>query len=105
MTNYIFLIAVLVVLLVSVAFVTIHGVNLTNEQYDRLKGIVMQWAAIVTFLGVLVAVFKFEYGQETIEVVAAIGALLAHILGVSDKNYTEGASIGEDGGVDAEDDL
>lgn len=105
MTNYIFLIAVIAVLLISVAFVTIHGVNLTNEQYDRLKKIVMQWAAIVTFLGVIVAVFNVPYGQETIEVVAAIGALLAHILGVSDKNYVEGASIGEGGGVDEIDDI
>lgn len=105
MTNYIFLIAVIAVLLISVAFVTIHGVNLTNEQYDRLKKVVMQWAAIVTFLGVIVAVFKVPYGQETIEVVAAIGALLSHIVGESDKNYVEGASIGEGGGIDEIDDI
>ena len=93
MTNYIFLIVVLAVLAAAVTVITLYGVRLSNEQYDRLKYIVIRWSGITTLLGVIVATFHFPYGEETITVVAAIGAFLAYMLGVSDKNYTEGAVI------------
>lgn len=93
MSNYIFLIVVLAVLAVAVIGITLHGVQLNNDQYDRLKGIVLKWSGIVTFLGVLVSTFHISYGEETITVVAAIGAFLAYMLGISDKNYFEGTVI------------
>ena len=105
MVNYTFMIVTLIALLVIVGGITFFGVNLSNEQYDRLKGIVIKWSGITTFLGVIVATFKAPYGNETITLVAAIGALLAYALNVSIKNYVDGAVPGEDGGVDADDDL
>ena len=75
MSNYIFLIVVLAVLAVAVIGIILHGVQLTNDQYDRLKGIVLKWSGIVTFLDVLVSTFHISYGKETITVVAAISAL------------------------------
>lgn len=105
MTQYTFMIITLVLLLVIVGGITFFGVNLSNEQYDRLKGIVIKWSGITTFLGVIVATFPVPYGKETITLVAAIGALLAYALSVSIKNYVDGAMPGEDGGVDADDDI
>ena len=89
MSNYIFLIVVLAVLAAAVIGITLHGVQLTNDQYDRLKGIVLKWSGIVTFLGVLVSTFHFSYGEETITVVAAAGAFMAYMLGLSNKSYNE----------------
>lgn len=106
MTHYIFLITVLAVLAIAVVFVTLRGIKLTNEQYDRLKDIVIKWPGIVTFLGVLVSTFHFEYGNETITVVSAFGAFLAYMLGISDKQYTEGAYIDDlEGGINEDDDF
>ena len=93
MANYTFLITVLVILAVAVIVITLHGVQLTNEQYDRLKKIVLKWPGILTLLGVIVNVFHPSFGEETITVVAAIGAFLSYMLGVSDKNYVEGTVI------------
>lgn len=91
MRDYIFMIAVLVVLGLSLLVVTFCNFSLTNRQYDRLKGYVGKWPYILTFLGVIVATFQFAYGEETLTIVAAIGALLSHILGVSNKTYVDGA--------------
>lgn len=91
MHNYIFMIAVLALLGLSILVVTFCNYTLSNEQYDRLKSYVSKWPYLMTFLGVLVATFHFSNGEETITVVAAIGALLSHILGISHKNYTDGA--------------
>lgn len=96
MSKYIFLISVIVALAVSVAFITLHGITLDNDQYDRLKKIVIKWSAIVTFLGVIVATFTVPYGTETITVVAAIGALLGKCLDESNANYNDGAIIHDD---------
>lgn len=96
MKQYAFLITTLAVLLVAVAFVTLHGVRLSNDQYDRLKTIVIRWSGITTFLGVIVATFNFPYGEETITVVAAIGAFMAYMLNISDKSYNDGAAIYDD---------
>ena len=93
MAKYTFMLIVLAVLAVAVIGITLYGVKLTNEQYDRLKNITLKWSGIVTFLGVLVSTFHFEYGEETITVVAAIGAFMAYMLGISDKNYVEGTVV------------
>jgi len=96
MRQYAFLITTLAVLAVAVIFVTLHGVRLSNEQYDRLKNIVIKWSGITTFLGVIVATFSFPYGEETITLVAAIGAFMAYMLNISDKSYNDGAAIYDD---------
>lgn len=95
MHDYIFMISVLVLLVLAICVITFSNIKLSNEQYDRLKAIVLKWPAILTFLGVIVATFTFTYGKETITIVAAIGALLERFLGVSHKTYTEGAVVEE----------
>ena len=96
MTKYAFLIGVIVVLGIAITAITLYGIKLNNEQYDRLKGIVIKWSAITTLLGVIVATFRVPYGAETITVVAAIGAFMARCLDVSASNYNDGAIIYED---------
>lgn len=105
MTNYIFMISVLVILVLAMLVVTFSNFHLSNEQYDRLKAFVLNWSYLLTFLGVLVATFNFPYGEETLTVVAAIGALMARCLGVSNTNFNSGAIVEpedwvEDGDVD-----
>lgn len=97
MTNYIFMISVITILVLAVLAITFCNIHLNNDQYDRLKYIVLKWSAITTFLGVIVATFNdIPYGKETITIVAAIGALLAEVLNTSHKNHTDGATIYED---------
>lgn len=93
MRDYIFMISVIVVLALAMLIVTFSKFHLSNDQYDRMKAMVVKWPALLTFLGVLVATFHFSYGEETITIVSAIGALLAHCLGVSNKNFNEGAMV------------
>jgi len=96
MTKYAFLITVIVVLGIAITAITLYGIKLNNEQYDRLKGIVIKWSAITTLLGVIVATFNVSYGAETITVVAAIGVFLARCLNVSVANFNDGAAIHPD---------
>ena len=96
MGQYTFMIITLLALAAGVSVLTFFGVKLTDEQYDRLKDIVVKWSGITTFLGVIVATFKIPYGNETITIVAAIGALLAYAMGLSIKNYTESAAPKKD---------
>lgn len=93
MANYSFLITVLVVLVAAIVGITYRGIQLTNEQYDRLKNIVLKWPGILTLLGVIVNVFHPPFGEETITLVAAVGAFLSYMLGISNKNYVEGTVI------------
>jgi hypothetical protein len=94
--KYAFLISVLAVLGIAVTAITLYGVKLNNEQYDRLKSIVINWSAITALLGVIVATFNVSYGAETITVVAAIGVFLARCLNVSIANFNDGAAIHPD---------
>lgn len=87
MTNYIFLIAVLVVLIASVITITFVDFKLSDDQYDKLKKIVMKWPGVVTLLGVIVSTFTFAYGEETLTLVSAIGTFLAYCLDISAKVY------------------
>ena len=97
MNNYIFFISVIVVLAIAVCFITYRGLHLDNDQYDRLKSIVINWSAIVALLAAIVSTFPgIPYGTETITVVAAIGAFLAKCLNVSNKNHNDGALIKDD---------
>ena len=94
MHNFTFFIAVIAILVIAVVFITYRGLQLNNDQYDRLKAVVMKWPAIITFLGVIIATFPgISYGAETVTVVAAIGAFLAECLNVSDKSFNGGAEI------------
>lgn len=106
MEKYSFLITVFVVLAFAIIGITLRGPQLSNEQYDRLKNIVLKWPGIMTLLGVVVTVFAPPFGEETITLVAAVGAFLAYMLGVSDKKYTEGAYIDDlEGGINEGDDI
>lgn len=100
MNNYIFMISVLVILVLAMLVVTFSNFKLTNEQYDRLKGMVLRWSYLLTLLGVIVATFRVPYGEETITIVAAIGAFVAHCLGVSNTNYIDGAIETEESWVE-----
>jgi hypothetical protein len=95
------MIITLAALAAAMIIVSFTRIKLTNEGYDRLKWLVVRWSGILTFLGALVSVFKFEHGAETITVVAAIGAFLAYMLGISEKDYNDGAAVdAKEGGVD-----
>ena len=87
MTRYGFLIIVLAVLLIAVGVITFTDFKLSNEQYDRIKAVVLKWPGILTFLGVIVSTFKVPFGEETLTLVAAIGTFLAYCLGISSKVY------------------
>lgn len=75
----------LVVAILGIAIFT--QFELDNEQYDRLKWVVIRWAYLVTFIGVVVKTFDIPYGVETVTIVGAIGAMLAGLLGISNKQY------------------
>ena len=84
MTFLIITIAVVVAILVIATFTRFE---VRDEAYDRLKWLAIRWSVIVTFIGVIVKTFDIPYGTETVTVVAAIGALLAGLLGISATNY------------------
>lgn len=87
MVNYIFLIAVIAIVLAIICIAAFGNFVLDDEHYDRLKYLVERWAAITTFVGLLAKTFSFSYGVETVTIVAGIGALLKGILDKSAKNY------------------
>lgn len=95
--KYTFLIVVLAVLFIGLGIAVFAKIRLTNDQYDRLKWIVERWHYITTLLGVVVSVINPEYGEETITLVAAIGAFLAGLIGISSVNYNKAKAIEEDG--------
>lgn len=78
-----FLIITILVVVAVLIIATFTQFKLTNEAYDRLKWLVIRWSVIVTFIGVIVKTFDIPYGTETVTVVAAIGALLSGLLGIS----------------------
>lgn len=85
--NYLFMIIVLVAILLVLGIATFTNFELDNEHYDRLKWIVLRWSYLVTFLALLVKLFNFPYGVETVALVAGIGAMLAGLIGISTSNY------------------
>lgn len=85
--NYIFLTITLAVIIAVLLIATFSKFSLTNEQYDRLKWIVIRWSYLVTFLALIVKTFDVPYGMETITIVAGIGAMLAGLMGISNVNY------------------
>lgn len=97
MASYLFLIGVLLIVGLILLVVTFSNFSLNNEQYDRLKWLVGRWPALMAFLGVLIKLFNFPYGVETVTLVAAIGTLIAGLMGISNSNFTDGGAVAEDG--------
>ena len=87
--NYAFLIIVLVAVVGVIVIAGFTNFKLDNEHYDRLKALAMKWHYITAFVAAIVKVFDLPYGVETVAVVAAIGALMAGLLGVSTKQYNQ----------------
>lgn len=85
--NYIFLIAVVAVIIAVFAIASFTNFELDDLHYDRLKWVVQRGHYFVVFLGVIVEAFKVPYGAETITVAAGVFALMAGVLDVSSKNY------------------
>lgn len=87
--NYAFLIITIVVVLAIIGIAAFTNFRLDNDHYDRLKSLAMKWHYITVFVAAIVKVFEVPYGVETVAVVAAIGALMAGLLGVSTKQYNQ----------------
>lgn len=87
--NYLFLIITLAVIAVVLLIAGFTKFRLTNEGYDRLKWIVIRWSYIVVFIALIAKTFKMPYGLETVAVVTGFGAMLAGLMGISNKNYND----------------
>ena len=87
--NYIFLIVVIVAVVIILGIAAFSNFALDNDHYDRLKWLAMKWHYITAFVALLVKLFDFHYGSETVLIVAGIGALMAGLLGVSTHNYPD----------------
>ncbi len=85
--SYLFLIIVIAVVGIVLGIAAFTNLELDNWHYERLKWVVMRWSFLVTFIGVIVKTFQIAYGVETVTIVAALGALMAGILGISTTNY------------------
>lgn len=86
--NYLFFIVVIGVVLAVLGIAMFSKFKLDNEQYDRLKWVVIRWSYLVTFIALIVKTFDVQYGIETVTIVAGIGAMLAGLLGISNKEWT-----------------
>lgn len=82
-----FFIIVIALIAAILAAATFSRFEIRNEQYDRLKWIVVRWSYLVVFISLIVKTFDIEYGVETVTIVSGIGALLAGLMGISAQNY------------------
>ena len=87
--SYTFLIVVIIAVLAIIGIAAFTNFCLDNAHYDRLKWLALRWHYITAFVALLVKLFGFPYGSETVLLVAGIGACMAGLLGVSNKNYTD----------------
>lgn len=87
--KYAFLIITLAVVAAVIGIAAFTNFRLDNEHYDRLKSLAMKWHYITAFVAAIVKVFEVPYGVETVAIVAAVGALMAGLLGVSTKEYNK----------------
>lgn len=87
--NYIFLIIVIAIVIAVLVIATFTKFRLDDEQYDRLKWVVIRWSYLTTFIGLIAKTFDLPYGVETVTIVAGIGAMLAGLLGISTQSYQE----------------
>lgn len=86
--KYLFLIITLAVIVGVLSIAVFTKFRLDDEQYDRLKWIVIRWQYLVAFVALIVKLFGVSYGVETVLLVAGVGVMLAGLLGVANKNYT-----------------
>lgn len=86
--KYLFLIITLAVIAGVLSLAVFTKFRLDDEQYDRLKWIVIRWQYLVAFVALIVKLFSVPYGVETVLLVAGVGVMLAGLLGVANKNYT-----------------
>lgn len=86
--KYLFLIITLAVIAGVLSIAAFTKFRLDDEQYDRLKWIVIRWQYLVAFVALIVKLFSVSYGVETVMLVAGVGVMLAGLLGVANKNYT-----------------
>lgn len=87
--KYAFLIATLLIVAAVIGIAALTNFRLDDEHYDRLKSLAMKWHYITAFVAAIVKVFEVPYGVETVAIVAAVGALMAGLLGVSAKEYNK----------------
>jgi nitrogen fixation-related uncharacterized protein len=87
--KYAFLIITLAVVAAVIGIAALTNFRLDDEHYDRLKSLAMKWHYITAFVAAIVKVFEVPYGVETVAIVAAVGALMAGLLGVSTKQYNQ----------------
>lgn len=85
--EYLFMIIVLIAIVGVLVIAAFTNFELDNEHYDRLKWITLRWAYLVTFVALIVKLFNFSYGIETVSLVAGIGAMMAGLLDISNTNY------------------
>lgn len=85
--NYLFLIAVIAIVAVTLGIAAFTNLELDDAHYDRLKWLTIRWSYIVTFVGLIAKTFSMPYGVETVTVVAGIGALMAGLMGISTNNW------------------
>jgi TRAP-type C4-dicarboxylate transport system permease large subunit len=81
------MITTIALVLAILAIAAFTNLELDDKHYDRLKWLALKWHYITAFIAAIVKVGNFPYGIETVAIVAAIGALLAGILGISAGNY------------------
>ena len=86
--KYLFLIITIAVVLGVLLIATFSKFKLTDEQYDRLKAVVIKWQYLVVFIALIVKTFDVPYGIETVTIVSGFGAMLAGLMGISNANYT-----------------
>ena len=87
--NYLFLIITVALVLAVLGIATFTKFKLDNEQYDRLKWIVVKWQYLVVFIALIVKTFEIAHGVETVTIVAGIGAMLAGLMDISNKQYVD----------------
>lgn len=86
--KYLFFIITIAVVLGALLIATFSKFKLTDEQYDRLKAVVIKWQYLVVFIALIVKTFDVQYGIETVTIVSGFGAMLAGLMGISNANYT-----------------
>lgn len=92
--NYLFLIITIVVILGVLGIAVFTKLTLSDDQYDRLKAVVIKWQYLVVFIALIVKTFDVSYGIETVTIVSGFGAMLAGLMGISNVNY-DGEKITE----------
>ena len=102
--NYAFLITVLAIVVIVLAIASFTNFELDSVHYDRLKWVVVKWSYLVVFIGVIVKTFDIAYGTETVTLVAALGAMLAGLLDISNREFYKPIAMDIEGMKYLEDD-